>query len=139
MVKRNTVQRQLIFDAVKELDIHATAEQVVEHLAKTHPSIGRATVYRNLSYMAETGELLRISSYYGSTHYDHNCHEHYHFICSDCKKVIDVDGKLSDIFERIRDTNGFDIIDCSVSFSGRCWECKKAASPRVSWPSDQFS
>jgi len=69
--KRNTVQRQLIFDAVKELNIHATAEQVIEYLAKKHPSIGRATVYRNLNTMSESGELLRIGSFYGSTHYDH--------------------------------------------------------------------
>jgi len=125
LIKRNTVQRQLVFDAVKELNIHATAEQIVEHLSKTHPAIGRATVYRNLNYMTESGELLRVGSFYGSTHYDHNCHEHYHFICSKCRKVFDVEGQLSDVFERIRDQNEFDITDCNVSFSGLCRACKK--------------
>jgi len=123
--KRNTIQRQLIFDAVKELNIHATAEQVIEHLAQTYPSIGRATVYRNLSQMAESGELLRVGSFYGSTHYDHNCHEHYHFICSDCRCIFDVEGQLGDLVERFKGTNGFDIIDCNMSFSGLCWECKR--------------
>ena len=122
--KRNTVQRQLIFDAVKALNIHATAEQVIEYLAKKHPTIGRATVYRNLNYMSESGELLRIGSFYGSTHYDHNCHEHYHFICSNCRRIIDVEGSLADVFERFRNTEGIDITDCNISFSGMCWECK---------------
>ena len=122
--RRNTIQRQLILSAVKELDIHATAEQVVEHLAKTHPTIGRATVYRNLNQMAEAGELLRIGSFHGATHYDHNCHEHYHFACNDCKKIFDVEGSLPDLFERFKDTIGFDITDCNLSFGGICWECK---------------
>ena len=122
--KRNTVQRQLIFDAVKDLNIHASAEQVVEYLGKKHPSIGRATVYRNLNYMSETGELLRIGSFYGTTHYAHNCHEHYHFICDSCRRIFDVEGSISDIYERF-DTEGFDITECNVSFSGLCWECKE--------------
>ena len=122
--KRNTVQRQLILDAVRELNIHASAEQVVEHLAKKHPSIGRATIYRNLNYMAESGELLRIGSFYGSTHYDHNCHEHYHFVCSQCRRIFDVEGSLSDVIDRFRQTDGFDITDCNLSFSGLCWVCK---------------
>ena len=123
--KRNTVQRQLIMDAVRELNIHATAEQVIDYLARKHPSIGRATVYRNLSYMCETGELLRIGSFYGSSHYDHNCHEHYHFVCKDCRQIFDLEGTFADVFDKLKGTEGFDITDVSVSFGGLCRECKK--------------
>jgi len=121
--KRNTVQRQLIFEAVKDLDIHATAEQVTQHLAVSHPAIGRATVYRNLASMAESGELLKVVSFYGATHYDHNCHTHYHFECSSCKCIFDVEADL-DIFKKLADTKGFDITACNISFSGLCWKCK---------------
>ena len=123
--KRNTIQRQLILEAVKDLNIHASAEQVVEYLAEKHPAIGRATVYRNLNSMSEAGELLRAGNFYGTTHYDHNCHEHYHFICSNCKKIFDVEGELNNITDRFRDTEGFDITECNISFSGLCWECKE--------------
>ena len=122
--KRNTIQRQLILGAVKELDIHATAEQIIEHLTHNYPSIGRATVYRNLSQMADSGELLRAGSFYGSTHYDHNCQEHYHFICSACRRIFDVEGSLSDVYKKLKHTVGFDIDNCNISFSGFCWECK---------------
>jgi len=122
--RRNTVQRQLILDAIAELDIHATAEQVVAHLLERQPAIGRATVYRNLNYMAESGEILKIASIYGSTHYDHNCHDHSHFICGSCKRVIDIEGDYSDIASRPKNTVGFDITGCHVSFSGICWDCK---------------
>jgi len=123
--QRSTVQRQVIFNAVRELNIHATAEQVISHLAKTHPPIGRATVYRNLKQMSETGELLKVGSFYGSTHYDHNTHDHYHFICSKCRQVSDVDGSLPDIVAKFSGTHGFDITEYNISFSGVCWKCKE--------------
>ena len=122
--RRNTVQRQLIFNAVKELNIHATSEQVVTYLSETHPAIGRATIYRNLSQMADSGELLRVGSFYGSTHYDHNCHEHYHFVCNECKRIFDIEGSMTDVMERFKGIEGFDIAECNVSFSGLCPECK---------------
>ena len=122
--KRNTVQRQLILNAVKELDIHASAEQVFEYVARKHPSISKATVYRNLRQMAESGELLNIGCFYGVAHYDHHCHEHYHFICENCRRVFDVDGKFSEMIDKIETADQFDIKYCHVSFSGLCRDCK---------------
>jgi len=121
--RRNTVQRQLIYNAVKELDIHATAEQVVAHLAETHPAIGRATIYRNLGQMADSGELLRAGTFYGATHYDHNCHEHYHFVCNECRRVFDVEGSAKSIFESFKGAEEFEVRDIQISFSGFCREC----------------
>jgi len=123
-VARNTIQRQLIFNAVKTLNIHASAEQVYDYLTADHPSISKATVYRNLSQMSESGELLNIGVFDGAVHYDHNCHNHYHFICYECKKIFDVEADLTDIFDRTKNQEGFDIYNTSVSFNGICWECK---------------
>ena len=123
--RRTTIQRQLVLNAVKELDIHATAEQVYAHIIKQHPNIGRATVYRNLHQLVEAGEITDIGNFYGSTHYDHNNHKHYHFICANCKKIFDVEGDLSYVCDNIKQSEGFDITDINISFSGLCWECKK--------------
>jgi len=125
--KRNTIQRQLILDALKELDIHATAEQVFDYVARKYPSISKATVYRNLGRMSESGDVVNIGSFYGSARYDHNRHEHYHFVCETCKRVFDVNGGFDDIFDRIKDINGFDISSCSVSLRGLCRDCKQNA------------
>jgi Fe2+ or Zn2+ uptake regulation protein len=146
--RRKTVQRQLIIEAVKNLNIHATAEQVFEYIVKTHPSISKATVYRNLNLMAEAGELLNIGSIYGSAHYDYNCNEHCHFICKDCRRVFDINSAnsaksthisnlsnisnsteeafsdIAVIINRIEKTDGFNITDYKISFSGLCRECK---------------
>jgi len=122
--KRNTVQRQLILSAVKELNSHATAEQVYAHVVRRHPTISKATVYRNLSHMSECGDLLNIGSFYGSTRYDHHCHEHYHCVCEKCKRVVDVEGDFSDIIGKVGNADGFDITRCLLSFSGLCRDCK---------------
>ncbi|MCL2406291.1 MAG: transcriptional repressor [Defluviitaleaceae bacterium] len=121
---RNTLQRQIILNAVAELNIHATAEQVFEYVHKTHPSISKATVYRNLKQLADGGELLSVGALSGSNHYDHNCHEHYHFICGNCECVYDVDGSLADIvMKNVQPSDEFEITECLISFSGICKKC----------------
>jgi len=122
--KKNTVQRSLILQAVKALNIHASAEQVFEYVVKSHPSISKATVYRNLSQMAASGELLNIGDFYGAAHYDHNCHEHYHFICENCKRIFDIEGDFSDIFGRVNGKDGLHIKNFNLSFNGLCRACK---------------
>ena len=122
--RRNTIQRQMILDAVKALDIHASAEQVYEYVAQKHPNISKATVYRNLSQMVEAGELVNIGDFGGSAHYDHNRREHYHLMCENCIRIFDVEGDYSDIIGKVGDTNGFEITDFHLTFSGICRECK---------------
>lgn len=121
--KRNTIQRRLILDAVRELNIHATAEQVYDFVTEKHPTISKATVYRNLSQMATNGELLNIGIFNGSAHYDHNCYKHYHFICEKCGKVFDIDHLQPNLDERVLGLEGFAVRSHSLTFSGLCPDC----------------
>ena len=121
--KRNTIQRQLIFDAVRELNMHATAEQVYEYVIKKYPSISKATVYRNLSQMSDAGELQNIGSLFGSVHYDHICHKHYHFICEECKQVFDINECFPDICSQITGIYGFVVKGYNLNINGLCRDC----------------
>lgn len=125
--KRGTVQRQVILAALEGLGGHATSEQVCVYIAKQHPTIAKATVYRNLRRMAEEGEILDIGNFCGSTHFDFNTHYHYHLVCHNCKKVFDMEGQwdFSEILEEVRKEENFDITGYSLSFSGLCQGCKK--------------
>ncbi len=122
-LKRNTIQRQLVFNAVKELDIHATAEQVYEYVAKEHPTLSKATVYRNLNQMAQAGELLNIGSFMGAAHYDHNLFKHCHFICEECEAVFDIMKDFPEVDGTSAAMEGFTIKSSSLVFSGLCPEC----------------
>ena len=53
MARRNTIQRSLVLEAVNRLHCHATADEVYEEIIKEHPTISKATVYRNLNLLSE--------------------------------------------------------------------------------------
>ena len=78
MIYRNTVQRAMTLEAVRRLHSHPTAEEVYRQVAAEYPSISRATVYRNLRQLAESGLLLKINTTDGADHFDHRCDAHYH-------------------------------------------------------------
>ena len=63
-------QRNLILDIVKNTTSHPTAEWVYQEAKKELPSIGIATVYRNLNTLVELGEVRRLSSGDGQDRFD---------------------------------------------------------------------
>ena len=121
------MQRRLISDAIRELDSHATAEQVYGHIHKSHPTVSKATVYRNLRQMSESGELANIGSFRGSARFDHKLREHYHFACDACDKIFDVGGDLSGFINKMDGLDGFDVKKYSLSLGGLCRDCKNKA------------
>ena len=52
---------QLVLQLVRECKVHPTADQVFEMARGKHPTIGRATVYRNLALLADSGQLRRVT------------------------------------------------------------------------------
>ena len=124
-IKRNTVQRTVVLDTVNTLKNHATADSVYNEIIKTHPSISRATVYRNLNLLAESGDIRRIEVPNGADCFDHRTFKHYHVKCSVCGKVFDVEmDYLNDLEKAIKNTNGFEFNGHDIIFSGICTLCK---------------
>ena len=69
MNRRNTIQRQLVADAVRALD-HPDAETVYEKIVREHPHISKATVYRNLNLLAEQHEIGKVSTAEGADRFE---------------------------------------------------------------------
>ena len=46
--RRNTIQKDLVRNAVYEMRRHVTANEVYEFIKEAYPTIGKGTVYRNL-------------------------------------------------------------------------------------------
>ena len=46
--RRNTIQKDLVRNAVYEMKRHVTANEVYEFIKEEYPTIGKGTVYRNL-------------------------------------------------------------------------------------------
>ena len=126
MLKRNTIQRSLVLEAVNRLQCHATAEEIYDAISREHPHISRGTVYRNLKQLSETGEIRKLEVPGSADHYDHRTHNHYHARCLKCGKVFDVEmDYIEDLGRSIRDAHGFDIRGHNIMFRGVCPACQE--------------
>lgn len=119
-------QREIILNTLKENVVHPTAEYLYDVLKKENPSISLATLYRNLNQLAENGIIKKIDGLESSSHYDHNTHEHYHFICNDCKKVYDISADVApELVKKAQEETGFTITGYDIVFHGTCKNCNK--------------
>jgi Fur family peroxide stress response transcriptional regulator len=119
-----TPQRITIMEYMEGNTAHPSAEDIYEALLSIHPNISFATVYNIIEKFREKGLLLELTIDKEKRHYDPNTEPHHHFICLNCKAIIDIHENLSislpdDLFKR------FEIIRMNVEFYGICNECKK--------------
>ena len=70
---------------------HPTADVVYMNVRRQNPNISLGTVYRNLTLLADSGEILRLRLGDGVDHFDADTSPHYHFVCSECGSVIDLE------------------------------------------------
>lgn len=129
MIKRNTIQRTLVLEAVNKLKCHATADEIYDTIVEKHPNISRATVYRNLSLLSDMGEIHKIEVPGGADRFDHLCHDHCHVRCVQCGRVFDVDmDYLTGLERNIKDTHGFAFTGYDILFRGICPDCQKSSA-----------
>ena len=125
MTRRNSVQRQMVLDALKKLS-HPTAQDILNEVRKGLPSVSLGTVYRNLDVLAGEGVVQRLSFPDSPERFDILVRPHYHIACSRCGRIFDVDQKyLEEIDRKIEQSTGFSIESHSIYFQGICPLCKE--------------
>jgi Fe2+ or Zn2+ uptake regulation protein len=102
---------------------------VYEEVRKDCPQISLGTVYRNLSLMAEDGELLRLSFPETPDRFDPNVHEHYHAACVQCGRIFDTDHSVSEeligeVDRAVEACTGVRVENRMMLFSGVCRACQ---------------
>ncbi len=127
MEKRNTVQKKFVIDAVIKLANHPTAEDVYKQVIKKHPSVSKATVYRNLSGLAQDGTIRHIKTPDGADRFDHNADLlHGHIVCTDCGCFLDTPAQNSTELDKfISAQTGFTAVKHEIIYSGVCPNCAK--------------
>ena len=125
-MQRNTVQQQIVLDALKKLHTHPTIEEIHAEIQKEHPAISKPTIYRNLRKLAANGMIRQVSLPDGYERYDERIDQHYHFKCRKCSGILDVDIQyIADINESVQMKYGISVDRHDVVFTGICKKCKK--------------
>ncbi len=126
---RITAQRQAIVDAAFSTDQHFTADQLLEWSHERDRSVSRATVYRTLPLLAESGLVREID--FGKDHkfYDPNYAEHpnhHHIICQDCERIVEFESdKIAKLENEISQQLGFAVKSQRLQITGTCEELKR--------------
>ncbi len=123
--KRNTKQRKIVYDTVMKHCDHPTAEDIYVDIHEKYKKLSKATVYRNLNALSESGEITHVKVP-GADRFDSKLENHYHVICTVCGKVVDspFDYCFDDDFVVEKET-GFKISRHRTVFEGICPECMK--------------
>lgn len=127
MALKYSRQREAIKEFLAERKDHPTADTVYMGVRREFPNISLGTVYRNLTLLAELGEIQRINVGDGIDHFDPDTSSHYHFICKNCGCVQDVELEAPLRTAALQPKAfGGEITGSVTYFYGSCENCKRA-------------
>jgi Fur family ferric uptake transcriptional regulator/Fur family peroxide stress response transcriptional regulator len=120
--KRNTRQKAVVFQVVRDSSDHPTAEVVYERAKKELPSISLGTVYRILKELVSEGKIKEIVVNKQS-HFDRRTDFHHHFICKKCGKIEDIETPLCRYTCKKVEQKGYVVEEIEYKFYGLCSKC----------------
>lgn len=123
---KHSKQRDSIKEFLATRKDHPTADVVYTGVRQIFSNISLGTVYRNLTLLADIGEIARVRVGDGVDHFDYDTSPHYHFVCSRCGCVRDLELPFSQrLIEEAREIFAGEIEGQMTYFYGRCAECRE--------------
>ena len=121
---RFTKQREAVTTLIFRTHEHFRPEELCERLRKSDSSASRATIYRTILHLVESGMLREISLGGGERLYDPNflrSPHHNHLVCVDCRKLVEFEDPHLDIMQNcITRRMGFSPTEKALRIEGRC-------------------
>ena len=119
---RVTTPRRAIIDAVFSTEDHFTAEQLLDMARVLDPAVSRATVYRTLPLLTESGLVHEMDFGKDYKIYDPNyanSPNHNHIICDDCDKIVEFESnQLDEVENEISHDLGFKVKNQQLKITG---------------------
>ena len=121
---RSSRQRDAVLEVLRSSCDHPTADIIFERVREQIPNISLGTVYRNLSELSLSGDILAFKTFDGSEHYDSISEPHPHFCCTVCNQIVDLDIPfVGEFAEEIAFHTGAEIEGYDLIFYGKCSDC----------------
>ncbi len=123
-----TTQRRTILRRAVEAEGHFSADELLRLAKREDDTISKATVYRTLDLLTESGILQQQDFGGGKKNYERaiGVKHHDHFVCIRCGKILEFE---NDEIERLQDAEArrhdFKIVYHSLKLFGFCGECQK--------------
>ena len=131
---RVTAQRKVIIDTAFSTDQHFPADQLLAWSRQRDKSVSRATVYRTLPLLTESGLVREMDFGKDYKFYDPNYAEHphhNHIICQDCEKIVEFESeKIEKLENEISHRLGFSVKAHRLQITASCEEFKRLGACR---------
>jgi Fur family ferric uptake transcriptional regulator len=125
---RKTAQRDAIIEAAFSTQQHYNAEDLLRMAKAIEKSVSRATVYRTLPLLVESGALREMDFGKDQKYYDPNFNQHphhNHLICVDCDRIVEFEDKNIETLENcITKRLGFSPASKIVRIEATCDQLK---------------
>ena len=124
---RYSKKREAILAAIRGTDCHPSAEWVYHQLKPTHPDLSLGTVYRNLIFFQEHGDIQSVGVVQGQERFDGVVPPHSHFVCNRCGLVLDLPGIQpdGDMDRTVSQQYGLAVQRHELTFYGLCPDCMR--------------
>ena len=121
-----TRQRAAVFEFLRSVEHHPTAEEVYLAVKNQLPKVSLATVYKNLEALIESGVASKLNYGDGSARYDIRTDHHHHVRCLQCRRMWDIEPTESSAWlKTMKSRAGFQVSDYRLELLGTCRECRK--------------
>ncbi|MBX9939395.1 MAG: transcriptional repressor [Candidatus Obscuribacterales bacterium] len=121
-MERNTLQRRAILKALDYENRPLAVQELLDLASKDCPSLGIATVYRNVKTLLLEGRLKQVDMPGGAVLYEKpGIHHHHHFSCKSCQKVFDIFECALNLSKLLPE--GFMLEEHEILLSGVCGNC----------------
>lgn len=125
---RSTPEREAILAEVFAHHDHFDVEELIMRLRQNGRRISRASVYRTMALLVESGLVQEVFVEDGHMHYEHVYgHEHHcHLRCLGCRRIVEFrNGAMEEVEERIGQAHHFEITGHKLEIYGYCRECQE--------------
>jgi Fur family ferric uptake transcriptional regulator len=127
---RLTSQREAIIATAFSTRQHFTAEQLLTWSRRRDKSVSRATVYRTLPLLTESGLMREMDFGKDRKVYDPNYAEHpghSHIICQDCQKIVEFDSeRVDELAREISREFGFSVTSHRLQITAHCEKLRRS-------------
>lgn len=126
--ERITIARRALLTALDETPDHCSADDLAAEVARLHPEIHRATIYRTLETLRRLEVVEHTHLGHGPAVYHLADQVHQHLVCEDCASVTEVPPSAFRGLERaLKREYGFTLKSRHFAVVGICQACSEAA------------